>query len=304
MDVIKLKSFIAVAKLGNFRKASEELFFSQPAISAQIKELEHYYNVSLFERLSGGKIRLTESGELLLDYAEDLVKKFEESRYSVQNAASAARGRISIGTSILPGLYYLPDMIADFREKHSNITFDISLKYSSDIEKLVLSGNIHLGIIGTPEDFVFDSNLTALSVFRDRLVACVYKDHPLAEKDSVTLAELAEYELIFQPRNTFTRKVVEKSMREKHIPFKVDYEIANNEMIKKMVSRKLGITVLCTSMVTESNSCEELKAIDFEDFHSYRNINIVFRKDRKLSPPLKSFIDFILSHPKKNIEDA
>jgi DNA-binding transcriptional LysR family regulator len=115
MDVIKLQSFIAVAKLKNFRKASEELFFSQPAISAQIRELENYYNAELFER-TGKRVELTVAGELLLPYAEELVRKFEESRYSVQNAASAEKGRLKIGTSILPGLYYLPDRISEFRE--------------------------------------------------------------------------------------------------------------------------------------------------------------------------------------------
>ena len=300
MDVIKLKSFIAVARLRNFRKASEELFFSQPAISAQIKELENYYNVELFER-SGKKVELTEAGELLLPYAEELVKKFEESRYSVQNAASAEKGRIKIGTSILPGLYYLPDLIAEFRLINPEIVFDISLMYSTEIERLVLDMSIHLGVIGTPEDFSFGDNLSYESVFRDRLVACVYRGHHLAGREFVTLAELAEEVLILPTRNTFTRKIVEKSMREKRIPFTISYEIANNEMIKRMVEKKLGITILCSSMIPSEDTCSNLKQILIDDLHSYRHINIVFRKDRKLSPPLRSFIEFLSSHPKKNV---
>ncbi len=298
MDVIKLKSFIAVAKLRNFRKASEELFFSQPAISAQIKELENYYNVILFER-AGKKVELTEAGELLLPYAVDLVSKFEESRYSVQNAASADRGRIKIGTSILPGLYYLPDLIAEFKEKNPDIVFEISLLYSAEIEKLVYDMNIHLGVIGTPEDFTFQEHLSYESVFRDRLVGCVYSGHPFFDRTFVSLSEFADEELILPTKNTFTRKIVEKSMKEKGIPFRTAYEIANNEMIKRMVEKKLGITIMCSSMIQDDHPV--LKPVIIDDLHSYRHINIVFRKDRKLSPPLRNFIDFLTSHPKKNV---
>ncbi len=298
MDVIKLKSFIAVAKLKNFRKASEELFFSQPAISAQIRELENYYNAELFER-TGKRVELTVAGELLLPYAEELVRKFEESRYSVQNAASAEKGRLKIGTSILPGLYYLPDRISEFRELNPEIVFDISLMYSSEIEKLVLDMSIHLGIIGTPEDFHFDDNLSTESVFRDCMVACVYIGHPFYEKDSVSLEELSEEDLILPTKNTFTRKTIEKAMRENKIPLKVTYEISNNEMIKRMVEKKLGITILCSSMIP-SDICAGIKAVKIDDLHSYRHINIIFRKDKKLSPPLRNFIDFLVSHPRKN----
>ncbi len=297
MDVIKLKSFIAVAKLKNFRKASEELFFSQPAISAQIKELENYYNIELFER-KGKRIDLTEAGELLLPYAEDLVRKFEESRYNMQNAAKAEKGRIKIGTSILPGIYYIPDLIAEFKKLNPEIVFEISLMYSREIEKLVLDTTIHIGIIGTPEDFSFEENLVYESVFKDSLLVCVYKEHPFFSKESVSLAELSDEDLILPPQNTYTRKIVEKSMKEKRVPFKIAYEIGNNEMIKRMVEKKLGITVLCSSMLLAEN-CRELKGIAIEDLHSFRHINMIFRKDRKLSLPLQNFINFIRSHPQK-----
>ncbi len=296
MDLIKLKSFITVARLKNFRKASEELYFSQPAISAQIKELEHYYNVELFER-TGKKIKLSEAGELLLPYAEDLVSKFEESRYSVQNAFKESKGRLKIGTSALPGVYFLPSVIADFKEKYPDIHLDISVNYSSSIEKGVLDNLFHVGIVGTPDGIVFNSNIRKEIILKDHLVACVYSEHPFSERETVSCEDISREPLILPSRNTFTRKVVENEMKKRGLPFTVDYEISNNEMIKKLVEKKLGISVLCSSMIEEG---ESVSGITIQDLKSHRHISLIVRKDRKISPPLNNFINYALSLSKNS----
>jgi hypothetical protein len=92
MDVIKLKTFYTVALLGSFSRAAEKLFFTQPAISSQIKELENEYNTTLFERI-GRNIRLTEEGKALLPYAESIFKSFIESQFSVYRFSPFHRSR-------------------------------------------------------------------------------------------------------------------------------------------------------------------------------------------------------------------
>ena len=290
MDLIKLKSFITVAKLKNFRKASEELYFSQPAISAQIKELEHYYNVELFERI-GKKIKLTEAGELLLPYAEDLVMKFEESRYYVQNAFQRSKGRIKVGTSVLPGVYYFPSVLAGFTKKYPDIKIDLQVSFSSEIEKAVLDNVLHVAIIGSPEDVVFNGNVENIVLLEDHLVACVGENHSFYNADSITIEEIAEEELILPGKRTFTRKVLENEIKKKGLSFTPAYEIANNEMIKKMVENNLGISVLCSSMIEEG---AKVRAVPIKDLNSHRHIDLIYRKDRKISPPLQSFIDYTI----------
>ncbi len=290
VDLIKLKSFITVARLKNFRKASEELYFSQPAISAQIKELENYYNVELFERI-GKKIKLTEAGELLLPYAEDLVTKFEESRYYVQNAFQKSKGRIKLGTSVLPGVYYLPSVLAEFRSDFPDIKIDLQVNYSSEIEKAVLDNILHVGIVGSPEGVVFNSNLENIILLKDQLVACIGQNHRFYNAESVAIEDIAEESLILPGKNTFTRKVLEDEVKRKGLKLNIEYEIANNEMIKKMVGNSLGISVLCSSMIEEG---KEVRAVPIKDLKSHRHIDLIYRKDRKLSPPLQSFINFTI----------
>ena len=296
MDLIKLKSFIIVARLKNFRKASEELYFSQPAISAQIKELENYYNVELFERI-GKKIKLTGAGELLLPYAEDLVTKFEESRYYVQNAFQKSKGRIKVGTSVLPGVYYFPKVLSGFKKEFPDIVIDLQVNFSSEIEKCVLDNAIHVGIVGSPEGVVFNSNIENVILLKDQLVACVGKKHRFYDADDISIEDVAREELILPGKNTFTRKVLEDKIKKQGLKSNVVYEIANNEMIKKMVSENLGISVLCSSMIEEG---KEVRAVPIKDLKSHRHIDLIYRKDRKISPPLQSFIDYTVQESRKS----
>lgn len=294
MDLIKLKSFITVAKLKNFRRASEELYFSQPAISAQIKELENYYNAELFER-TGNKIRLTDAGELLLPYAQDLVSKFEESRYSVQNAFSKERGRLKIGTSTLPGVYFMPRIISGFSEAYPKISIDLSVKYSAEIEKDIFENNIHVGIVGTPEGVVFSSSLEKIELIEDHLVVVVNRNHRYFSRDSISIEEISREKLILPGKNTFTRKVVDNEMKKKGFHYNLEYEISNNEMIKKMVENNLGISVLCSSMI---GGCDKISGIKISDLTSHRHINLIYRKDRKISPPMDNFINYVIQESK------
>ena len=290
MDLIKLKSFITVARLKSFRKASEELYFSQPAISAQIKELENYYNVDLFER-TGKKFKLSEAGELLLPYAEDLVMKFEESRYYVQNAFKKSKGRIKVGTSVLPGVYFLPSILADFKKEYPDIIIDLQVDFSSEIEKAVLDNVLHVGIVGTPDGAVFSGQLEKEVLLKDHLVACAGREHPFFSREAVSIEDIAGEELILPGKDTFTRKVIEDEIKKKGLKCSVCYEVTNNEMIKKMVENNLGISVLCSSMIKKE---EMVKGLPILDLKSHRHIDLVYRKDRKISPPLQSFIDFLI----------
>ncbi len=117
--------------------------------------------LNFFERI-GKKIKLTGAGELLLPYAEDLVTKFEESRYSVQNAFQKSKGRIKVGTSVLPGVYYFPEVLSGFKKEFPEITIDLQVNFSSEIEKGVLDNNFHVGIIGSPEGVVLTAILKIL----------------------------------------------------------------------------------------------------------------------------------------------
>ena len=114
MDFDQLTTFIEIAKLGSFSRAGQKLFRSQPAVSAQVRQLEQEYGEKLFDR--GRKsVRLTSAGETLFEYAVRLVNIRGESLRAVADKATTPRGILALGANEATCLYVLPDIFAEYK---------------------------------------------------------------------------------------------------------------------------------------------------------------------------------------------
>ena len=120
MENFRLKVFRTVAVSLNFRKASEELFITQPAVTQQIKVLEEELGVSLFDR-SGGKVSLTESGMVLASYAGKLKALSDEAAQAVAEVSGTLTDELRVGASQTIGQYLLPKLLASFRKEFPRV---------------------------------------------------------------------------------------------------------------------------------------------------------------------------------------
>ncbi len=294
MDVIKLKAFYTVAMLGSFSRAAEKLFFTQPAISSQIKELENEYNTTLFERI-GRNIRLTEEGKALLPYAESILKSFEESQFVVDSVGDKKLGSIKLGASALPGVNLMPEFVAEFRKLFPLINFQISVNYAYQIRKMVLNNDLDMGLVGSIEMGGQEEQLVEQTLLNDPIVVVVGREHSWSTRNEITLSELKEQPLILSFKSTITRQVIEKQFRKFDIPLKLAFEIGSTEVIKRMVELNLGISILSFSSVKKEIAAGWLKSLVISDLDLFRRINIIYHKEKLFSSALKLFIDFLLS---------
>ncbi|MGA7839603.1 MAG: LysR family transcriptional regulator, partial [Candidatus Acidiferrales bacterium] len=108
MDFDHLTTFLEISKLGSFSRAGQKLFRSQPAVSAQIRQLEQEYGQKLFDRV-GKTVKLTAAGEALIVYANRLLSLKEESLRAVSDLSSSPRGTLQVGANEATCLYVLPD---------------------------------------------------------------------------------------------------------------------------------------------------------------------------------------------------
>ncbi len=294
MDVIKLKAFYTVAMLGSFSRAAEKLFFTQPAISSQIKELENEYNTTLFERI-GRNIRLTEEGKALLPYAESILKSFEEAQFVVDSVGDKKLGSIKLGASALPGVNLMPEFVAEFRKLFPLINFQISVNYAYQIRKMVLNNDLDMGLVGSIEMGGQEEQLVEQTLLNDPIVVVVGREHSWSTRNEITLSELKEQPLILSFKSTITRQVIEKQFGKFDIPLKLAFEIGSTEVIKRMVELNLGISILSFSSVKKEIAAGWLKSLVISDLDLFRRINIIYHKEKLFSSALKLFIDFLLS---------
>jgi len=275
MDVAGLKAFLAVAELGSFSKASEQLFLTQPAISKRIATLETELDTPLFDRI-GHQISLTQAGKALLPRAQQILLEIEDSTRAIRNLSGDVSGLLSIGTSHHIGLHRLPPVLRAFTRQYPDVELDIQFMDSEEACRAVEHGDLELGIVTLP--LQASSMLQTKVVWPDPLCVIIGKDHSLANQKHLTLKQLAQYKAVLPARGTFTREIIEHAFARQQV--NVDISLSTNylETIKMLVSVGLGWSVLPESMLSK-----EIRKISVPGLRLKRELGIVWHKTRTLS---------------------
>ena len=164
MNFHQLKTFHTVARLGSFSRAAEEMSVSQPAVSAQVKELEKAMGGALLNRTRGG-VQLTDTGRAAFDYAQRIFSLAEEMQSAVHQIQGLKSGRLTIGSSTTPGEYILPGLIGRFRKRYPGIEVSLSISNTQTIVRRMHRRDVSLGLAGAP---VEDEGFAPSRTYRTR----------------------------------------------------------------------------------------------------------------------------------------
>ena len=288
MDFDHLVTFAEIAKLGSFSRAGQKLFRSQPAVSAQIRQLEQEYGQKLFDRV-GKSVRLTVAGETLLEYAGRLLTLRDESLRAVADQAASPRGTLAVGANEATCLYVLPDIFAEYSRRYPGVQISIYRNFSHKVIEKVESGAVDVGIVTLP---VKAPSLRVHPIFRDRLVLMASPSNPLAALKSVTTAQIAEQPQIF-PKTGFTRQVLDKQFRPYRSRLRVVMELPSVGMIKQFVAAGLGVSIISAGFAREEARAGLVKLIPISDMEVWRELGLVYRRDRTLPRSATAFISLV-----------
>jgi DNA-binding transcriptional LysR family regulator len=288
MDYDQLASFLEVAKLQSFSRAAEKIYRTQPAISAQVRLLEQECGEKLFDR-SGKKVMLTPAGEILQRYAQRMLELHKEALQAIAELNQTARGKLQIGANEATCLYVLPKTFARFRELYPLVQISIYRNFSHKIVQKVQEGAIELGIVTLPQNA---NNMEVIPVFRDEMQAIVPVNHALAKNRSASVEEIANFPLIL-PKTGTTRVVLDRLLRDYREHVQVSMELASVETIKKFVGAGLGISVISRAYAQADVVAGLVKLIPLEGLKLYRELGLIYRRDRYLSLPAKVFIETV-----------
>ena len=294
MDTIKLKAFCTVAKLQNISKAAEELAYTQPAISTQIRALENEYGVNLFSR-SGNRVELTESGRQLLPVAQQLLDLFEEARETVRTITEEEKRFIRIGASAMPGVYIVPKLIEKFLSSYPEYSVSLSIATAADLEKMMLNNEVDVGITGRSNASTDPKKFSVEKLFDDPLLLVMGPKHPLSQSIEIEPQQLAGERLILQQTRTLTRVTVENWLEEQHVTFNQVLEISNSEAIKRLVMCNLGVSIMCRSMIISELKSGLIATVPLRGLHLIRGIYLSYSKRNTISTATRHFIEVVFS---------
>ena len=193
------------------RKAAELLYISQPSVSQAIRELEEYYNVKLFERISQ-KLHITEEGTLLLSHAQHIVDSFENMELAMKNIGKSTK--IRIGGSVSVGTYLMNDIIERLENRIQNIDTFVTINNTFEIENMICRSELDVAIV---EGIIKNPDIIKISFYEDELVMVVGKKHPFYSKNQLTLLDLEGQSLLSREAGSSDRNQFEQFLAEHNI---------------------------------------------------------------------------------------
>lgn len=294
MDFKQLDSFVTIAKLNSFSKAADKLFLTQPTISNHILTLEKELDTVLFNR-TNKKITLTNSGEILYEYAIAILNKRDSAFFSLNQFKGKIEGILEIASSTIPEQYYLTEILTQFNVSYPDVQFALRKYDTKQVLDKINIGEIDFGIVGAKKDI---RNIEFIPIFDDEVVLIAPNRPPFDKVDSVVFETLKKYPLIVREKGSGTRQRFEKEIESKHLnmeDYNIIAEIESNETIKKMVTKGLGLSFVSNRSIQNELKLNQLKVIDVKDFYMKRDFYFVYHQKRALSPLARTFRDYILS---------
>ena len=240
LENFRLVVFRAVAERLSFRKAAEELYLTQPAVSLQIKALEEDVGVQLFDR-TGTHISLTAAGEILLNYCHQVKTLLAQTEQEIAALGGEHSGELALGASTTIAQYVLPRLLGEFCREHPRVHPTLVSGNTEHIVEAVEKQRISLGFIEGPAR---SRDVKTEPFLQDELVLIVSNAHEWAERTSVSCSEIASIPLLMRERGSGTRHVIELALERQGIKRKslhILMELDSTEAIKSAVEAGLGV---------------------------------------------------------------
>jgi len=287
MEINQLEFFLKIVEEGSFSKAAERAFRTQPAVSLAIRRLEEEIGAPLFDR-SQKTPTLTETGQVFHGYARRIIALRDQAREAVRELRELRAGRVRVGANESTSLYLLPEIILAFRARHPQVKVEIYRHPSESLPREVLDGNVDFALTAFEPA---DRDLEAFPVLRDELVLILSPAHPLAARDSVSVAELGGEQFLAHNVKTGSRLKVIETFAAERTPLNITLELATIETIKRFVQKEVGLAFVPRMCVTEELERGTLASVPVRGLSYTRTLWVIRRRASTTSHAAAAFLE-------------
>jgi DNA-binding transcriptional LysR family regulator len=284
VDLVLLRSLIAVADVGTISGAADRVGVSQSALSRRLQQIERDMGTELLVRGRNG-VELTELGRQVVDEGRALVSRYDRLRSDIGDHLGLDRGSVRVGAGATVTSYLLPAWIAEFRASHPGIRFQVKEAGSREVAADVSAGDLELGVVTLP---VTSRELDSAVLTTDEVVLAIPSGHPFASR-RVVAADLEGLSFVaFEPGSAI-RQIVDGALRAAGIEVDIVMELRSIPSILKMVATTGHLAFVSQlSMPAEGVSTVKVRGLAIS-----RALGVVTRRGMPLSPASRAFADLI-----------
>ena len=289
MDFDQLHTFLEIVRLKSFSKAAQTCYRTQPAISAQIRQLEQELKAELFERF-GSRISLTTAGKLFAEYAERILDLRRQAQNTLNELESSPRGELVIAANEATCIYMLPAVFAEYKRQFPGVQLQVNRSYGARVVEAVMENVADFGLTQLP---VQEKRVQIVDIYRDEIRAVMRADHPLADRPRVFCEDILPYPLLLQQKG-MTRNRLNAWFEKVSDDIQVSMELDSTETMKRFTLAGLGICFQAAANCRDEVAAGLLKTIPLGPEPMIRRMGMIYRKDKALSKAALGFIDVVL----------
>lgn len=285
----KLNTLIVLERERNYTKTAALCHISQPAVTQHIKSLEDFYGIKIFKR-NGRELLLTKEGGLLVENAKRLHALNSKFKNELDLSLKKLK-KLNIGITLTAGGYFIPEILKVFKENYPLIKFNFHTDLAENLIARINNFELDFAIIdGIPPK----SNLNKTLISMDQLIVIANNSHHLLNEKNVTFDMLKKEDFILRHDTADTRKAFDAYLRN-HLEtiddFNIILEIDNTALIKELIIKGYGISIMSKALCEQNIKQGVIKEIQIDDFNLERGIYLVYPNDLKNNEIIKSIIN-------------
>ena len=284
----QLQVFKSVYELSSYSRAGDMLGLSQPAVSNQIRQLEHALDQPLFEYV-GRQLYSTATAKRLAQCIQVMFDEIQRFQDDLSEETGLISGELTL-VAVSTAQYVVPYLLRAYTSLHPNVTINVKvMNRATAIERLNESHD-ELAIMGMVPN---DKPMFSIPFLNNELIAVVPRNHPLTALRDVPLSTFLEHNLLLREAGSGSRLALELHCQKQRIRLQAEMEIGSNDAIKHAVIAGLGVAVLPKLGILSELTLGTLVEVPIKDFPLRRSWCLIHPQGRHPTPAMRSFIDYI-----------
>jgi LysR family nitrogen assimilation transcriptional regulator len=268
MDIRQLRYFLSIFELQSFHRASEHLRIAQPALSHQISKLEAELEVKLFQRHSRG-VAPTEAGNILANHARAILGSMDEAKRATREGGHLIAGNLAIGMPPSVGFAFAPAVIERFVNDFPRVHLTVTPGFNGFLEEWLQEGRLQLAIL---YDARPNPSIEKEMLFHEPLVFAAPADDEKVWTYLNDASDLEKIPLILPSRPHGIRLIVDEMAAAHGISLQIKLEIDALQLIRDLVLRRAGYTILPRAAVDADVRARLLVAREIPGANLYRTL--------------------------------
>ena len=290
MDIDYFREFTVLAETGNYLAAADKLYLTQSTLTRHIQAFEKDLGAPVFDRTTR-KIALTEYGELMLPYAQQIMKLQQDYNTAIYSQQRLEHDNLQIGTIPMMVSYGITDVLVSFRKEYPGISIDLLEGDFNDLLKMLESGKCDFAFM---REFEYTSlNLERLPFSNDAMIALIPENHPLAKEKDISVAQLKDIPLLLLPKDTLMYALCVSECKKAGFDPIVTFTSHHANNLLDLVRKGTGVALLMEKPILKY----DLSGISIVDIRPAikTTVDLVYLPKIKMTQIASNFLSFIKS---------